>query len=297
MQTTPVLSVGIPIFNGSKWIEDAIESILSQSFTELELIICDNASTDDTEAKCRRAAANDSRIRYYRNDTNIGVHANYDRAFELAEGKYFKWASCSDICLDGFFEKCVTLLESRPDAVLAYPKATLLISQPGGEELEVPYEDNLNIEFEQPSKRFSKYLDREKINNVMNGVIRVSALRQTALNRPLPGSDISMIAELSLRGKFLEIPDRLFFRRFGAETTGILMDADASKEKAPAKGYLVQSSNMQRIQLHGYRFVTALRAPISVAEKLRVWFYLSKRYAKLAPQAMKKVARMAIPGR
>lgn len=291
----PVLTVGLPVYNGAKWIDDALESMLEQSFRDFELIISDNASTDDTEAICRNAAAADARVRYHRNDRNIGAHKNYDRVFELSSGKYFKWASCSDICLAGFFEKCVAVLEARPDVVLAYPRAILLHARPGEDQLALEYEDNLNLEQDRPSERFREYLNREKLNNVMNGVIRSSALRQTALNLPLPGSDISMIAELSLLGKFVEIPDRLYVRRFDSETTGILMDA--SLTAAPGRGYPGRPNNIQRIKLHSYRFVTTLRAPIDFSEKLRVWLYLLRRVAWLRHQAFRKLFRIVTRGR
>jgi glycosyltransferase involved in cell wall biosynthesis len=294
MPSSPLLSVGMPVFNGSQWLSQAINSILTQNFTDFELIICDNASTDDTETICRQAAANDARIRYHRNVTNIGAHGNYDRVFNLSSGKYFKWATCSDYCLQDFFAKCVTVLDARPDVVLAYPRTLLLVAKPLIGEDAVEYEDNLNLEFEQPSRRFAEYLNRERYNNVMNGVMRSSALRETALNRPLPGSDISMIAELTLRGKFVEIPERLFVRRFNPETTGILMNPNTSM--ASAKGYPGKPTNTQRIQLHSYRFVTALRAPISFAEKMRVWRYLLRRIIWLAPQVGRKLIRLISPG-
>ena len=124
----------------------------------------------------------------------------------------------------------------------------------------------------------------------MNGVIRSTALRETALNRPLPGSDISMVAELTLRGKFVEIPDRLFVRRLNQETTGILMGRDASR---PEIGYPGQPTNAQRLRLHAYRFVTTLRAPISLYEKLRVWLYLLRRISWLRHRAFRKLLRLA----
>lgn len=291
MSSPPILSVGMPVFNGAQWIEEALESILQQDFRAFELIICDNASTDDTGAICRRVAEADARVRYLRHDRNIGAHANYDRVFGLASGEYFKWASCSDLCLEGFFSKCLAVLQARPDVVLAYPRALLVFAPPGEDEYGVEYEDNLNLEDERPSTRFSEYLNRERWNNVMNGVIRASALRETALNLPLPGSDISMVAELALRGKFVEIPDRLFMRRFSPETTGILMQSAGSP--AAANGYPGRPTNIERVKLHSYRFVTALRAPIGLAEKARVWLYLLRRIVRLRHQVLRKLARLA----
>jgi glycosyltransferase involved in cell wall biosynthesis len=293
MPSSHRLSVGMPVYNGAKWIRESVEHLLSQSFGDFELIIADNGSTDDTESICRELADRDSRVRYYRHSTNIGVFKNYDRVFELSSAEYFKWASCNDICLDGFLEKCVAVLDARPDVVLVYPKAILIFAPPGEEAYGEEYEDNLNLEHERPSQRFTEYLNRERLNNVMNGVIRVPALRQTALNRPLPGSDISMIAELSLRGKFVEIPDRLFVRRLTPETTILLMDQSSSG----SEGYLGRPDNLQRLKLHSYRFVTALRAPIGLHEKLCVWLYLLRRIAWLRHRALHKLKRLMTGGR
>jgi glycosyltransferase involved in cell wall biosynthesis len=276
----------MPVYNGAKWIQEAIEYLLNQSFTDFVLIISDNASTDETADICRRFAERDSRVRYHRHNSNIGVFRNYDYVFQRSTTPYFKWASCNDICLDGFLEKCLAVLLDRPDVVLAYPKAILIFAPPGEERYGQEYDDNLNLEQERPSDRFREYLNREKINNVMNGVIRASALRETALNRLIPGSDISMIAELALRGKFVEIPDRLFVRRLTPDTTILLM------ESARSHGYLGRPDNIQRLKLHSYRFLDALRAPISLSEKFRVWLYLLRRVAWLRHRAMRKVFKV-----
>ena len=282
----PILSVGMPVYNGDKWVEDAIESILEQSMSNFELIISDNASTDNTEAICRRLAEQDSRVNYHRNQTNIGLYRNFDRVFELSSGKYFKWAADSDFCLEGFFEKCVAVLDARPDVVLVYPKAYFLLKGPDGEEVAMEYFDDFNLQDERPSTRFRKYLNRERFNNIMHGVIRASALRQTRLNLPWAGSDISMVAELSLRGKFVEVPDRLFVRRFDQETSSLLMDRSmAAKRGAPAGRTL-----KQRFLLHAYRYTTTLSAPISFSEKARVWLYLLRKHGALPYKFARRAA-------
>jgi len=290
---SPILSVGLPTYNGARWIEEAIESILEQSFKDFELIISDNASTDQTEIICRNIAARDARVRYYRNNTNIGLYRNFDRVFKLSSGKYFKWAADSDFCLDGFFEKCVAALDTKENAVLAYPQAYLLLRNPDGEEVSKEYYDDFNLEDEQPSLRFRKYLERERINNIMHGIIRSSALRKTSLIKPMPGSDISMVAELSLLGKFAEIPDRLFVRRFDSETSSILMNASTAAERDAPRGPTLK----QRMVLHSYRFITALKAPIAWSEKLKVCCYLLRRVAALRHQVLRRLARILIPGR
>ena len=86
----PIVGLGMPVFNGARYVAEAIESILGQSFSAFELVICDNASTDETEAICREFAAADPRVRYYRNFTNIGAHPNYNRTFALAARQVFQ---------------------------------------------------------------------------------------------------------------------------------------------------------------------------------------------------------------
>ena len=94
----PRVSIGLPVYNGENFLEFALDSILGQTFQDFELIISDNASTDATESICRRYAAKDSRIRYYRNPNNQGAAQNYNRVFALARGEYFKWAAHDDVC-------------------------------------------------------------------------------------------------------------------------------------------------------------------------------------------------------
>ncbi len=90
------VSIGMPVFNGEKYIRDALETLLSQSYRDFELIISDNASTDETAVICQQYAARDSRIRYIRQPQNIGVHANFGFVLEQARGKYFMWAAADD---------------------------------------------------------------------------------------------------------------------------------------------------------------------------------------------------------
>lgn len=89
--STPRVSIGMPVHNGGRLIQEAIRSILEQSFEDFELIICDNASTDDTEEICRGCAKRDPRIRYERNYSNMGAAYNFNKTFLVAGGKYFKW--------------------------------------------------------------------------------------------------------------------------------------------------------------------------------------------------------------
>src|SRR3989304_6465989 len=119
---TPLVSVGLPVFNGNKYIEQAIDSILAQTYQNFELIISDNASNDRTQEICQAFVARDKRIKYFRNDKNLGAAPNFNNVFNLSSGKYFKWAAYDDLLAPDFLSRCIDVLESMPDVVLCFPK-------------------------------------------------------------------------------------------------------------------------------------------------------------------------------
>src|SRR4051812_43091384 len=100
----PTLSIGIPVYNGARYLRMTLDSLLAQTYRDFEIIISDNASTDDTELICRAYAARDPRVRYHRAPVNLGAPANYRRAFDLSTGDYFKWQNADDIIAPTFVE-------------------------------------------------------------------------------------------------------------------------------------------------------------------------------------------------
>ena len=122
----PRVSIGLPIYNAEQFLEETLRSLLSQTVPDFELIITDNASTDNTQNICQAYAARDDRIRYYRNEQNIGCDPNFNRVFSLSRGKYFKWAAFDDVCAPNFLEVCLEVLDNEPQVILCYPKTKLI---------------------------------------------------------------------------------------------------------------------------------------------------------------------------
>ena len=206
----PRVSVGLPVYNGERYIAETLDSILAQTFDDFEVIVCDNASRDRTEEICRVYAARDSRIRYVRNSTNLGAAKNYRLAFELSSGEYFRWANCDDLFAPTSLACCVEVLDREPSTVLVYPR-TMLIDEHGqtiGE-----YEDGLHLQFSRASDRFVQLCLRLGLVNAIYGLIRADVLRKSALIGNFISADMALLAELTLYGKFWEIPDVLFYRR------------------------------------------------------------------------------------
>jgi glycosyltransferase involved in cell wall biosynthesis len=207
----PVVSIGMPVFNGEKYLKEAIDSILAQTFQCFELIISDNASTDRTHDICLEYVAKDSRIRYYCNKQNVGAAENHNRVFELSSGKYFKWAAHDDLLAPEFLSRCLNVLDRDPSIVLCHSK-TGRINEYG--ELTGKYDTLARSGSSKPHERFS---DTIAFSNyawvLLFGLIRPSSLRMTRLLGSYIGSDRNLLAEISLAGRIYEIPDILFFRR------------------------------------------------------------------------------------
>lgn len=115
----PQVSIGMPVYNGAKFIHEALDSLLAQTFTDFEMIISDNASTDETEAICREYAAKDQRIKYVRQAENLGAVANFQYVLDEATGEYFMWAAADDVWLPTFVMVCAGLLAKETNSGMA----------------------------------------------------------------------------------------------------------------------------------------------------------------------------------
>jgi glycosyltransferase involved in cell wall biosynthesis len=265
----PTLSIGLPVYNDDRFLSQTLDCLLSQSYRDFELIICDNASTDNTAEICRSYASRDSRIRYHRNETNLGVSRNFNLSFHLSRGKYFKWAAANDLCAADMIERCVEVLDQRPDAVLCFAK-TCIIDERG--EIGADFEDRLNLQSDEPSERFRLLLEGVSMVNVAYGVSRSSALRLTRLEKPYPNSDVVLLAELALHGKFVEVSDTSFFRRMFEITT--------EKYPSPYDRMIVYEPARADMLSFPYwwlltDFLVAIwRAPITMSERLRCFFHM-----------------------
>ncbi|WP_414528778.1 glycosyltransferase family 2 protein [Nodularia chucula] len=212
-QNTPRLSIGLPVYNGEKFIKFALDALLAQSFTDFELIISDNASTDKTEEICRAYAAQDQRIRYYRNQSNLGCSGNFNRVFELSVGEYFKWAAYDDLHAPDFLIKCVAVLDNNPSVVLCHSQAYFIDENA---HLLQNYSIELKTDSEKPQERFHELLSKHLCYQ-MYGVIRSSALRKVPPMGSYGTADGILLLRLGLLGAFYEIPKYLFFPRIHSE--------------------------------------------------------------------------------
>src|SRR6516164_4015843 len=210
MYSTPLVSVGLFVYNGERFLEEALHSILNQTFNDFELIISDNASTDRTGEIAQSYALRDKRIRYYRNKKNMGAGWNVRRVYELATGRYFKWAAVDDLLEADFLRRCVEILESDPDCVVAYAK-TKEVDENGT--FIKNYLTPMKADSKDPVDRFRAMLLPLHMCYQIFGVMRMSALRQIPPQGIYVNGDGVLLARMSLLGRFYEISEHLFVSR------------------------------------------------------------------------------------
>lgn len=206
--SSPRVSIGLPVFNGANYLHRSVQSILAQDFEDLELIISDNASTDETGLICRELAARDSRIRYYRNEVNIGAARNYNKVFELGHGKFFKWAAHDDECHPQMVRRCVEILECAPASVtMVYPLGELIDED--GRTLEAPL-DRIESRDPRPHRRLAHLLWALNMCDPVFGLYKAEYLRRTQLIGSFCGPDYVLLGELAMMGEIWELSEVLF---------------------------------------------------------------------------------------
>ena len=222
----PKVAIGMPVWNGEKFVSEAIESILRQTYGDFELVISDNASTDATAEICRGYARQDTRIRYSRQTKNIGAGPNHHEVFRLSAGRYFKWAGHDDFLAPEFIDECVRVLDADEAVAVCCP-ATVLIDEDGSPLKYSPQLDgmvdrygslwrvteNMSLTSPDPAERFAAVLCNMDWCFEIYGLIRRSTLAQASVMPSYYGGDKVLLAELSLLGRYHLLEAPLLYRR------------------------------------------------------------------------------------
>jgi glycosyltransferase involved in cell wall biosynthesis len=209
-ETAPLVSIGMPVYNGERFIRKALDSLLEQNFKDFELIISDNASEDATQQICFEYASKDSRIRYYRNEINLGAIENSRNVLEISSGKYFMFAADHDLYDPNFISRCVEILEQDSSVVLCYPKTAWIDTD--GKFLEI-IPGHFDTRGLKQISRFNVTLWRLGYCYQFYGLMRLDAFRQTNTYEGVVGPDVIRLSELSLLGAFAYVPELLFHMR------------------------------------------------------------------------------------
>lgn len=291
-QVKPKLTIGMPVHNGENFLDEALSTLLNQSFTDFELIISDNASTDDTENIVRRHMCNDQRVKYQRHTENIGAIGNFNCLVDIASGEFFKWASHDDVCDSEFLHECIAALENAPDALWCHCESDQIDAE-GNSWLERMPADDEEIEIDQDGRRSWKGIPREhhaasspsqRFAGVLlgtrwcvdsYGVFRTEALRKTRMLQQVYGSEKVLMGELSLLGKMVHVPKLLFRQRVHEHASSYRDDAEAQRLFASGNGQkrVIFSA---RLALCAAHWGAIRHVPLGFTERAKCYWVLAR---------------------
>lgn len=223
--TKPLVSIGVPVHNEEAFLEETLQSILAQDYDSLEIIISDNASTDTTPEIAQRYARLDPRVRYYRNERNVGMVRNFNRVFELSSGEFFMWGGGHDLWSRNFVSGSVEEFQRSPDVVVCQGDVQCLdirktqdhvpTNEQGYSAAEafskhVAHVDTRGVS---AANRFRQVITNPSAFWVVCGLMRSKAVKKISPLAEVVGADFITLARLSLEGHFAYLPNITFYFR------------------------------------------------------------------------------------
>ena len=213
----PIVSIGLPVYNGEDFLKYALDSLLSQTFRDFEIIISDNASTDNTPKICQEYVLRDKRIRYIRQNNNMGALWNFNFVLKQSNKEYFIWVSADDKLHPEFLEKNIDILEKNKNVVCSIG--------------DVIYSDDVNYEFKSNNETKKTFRQRyvkstygtyeSKVRtylkffqaSMMYGLYRRDKLQKSiTINKIFLAFDLTIILNVLKYGDFHVIDENLLHR-------------------------------------------------------------------------------------
>lgn len=297
----PKLSVGMPVYNGERFVGRAIEAYLGQTFGDFDLVVCDNASTDGTEAVCRAYAGRDPRVRYLRNEANLGAAPNFNKTFEVARPTaYFKWTGADDEYAPTYLARCVEQLDRDPTVVLAHTAARVIdadgqtipvVGGPGeaatGESSHAGDGHALRWSdlYDRPDRRLGSFSAAERFHEVVVGtrrcmeiwgVMRRAPLTRTPLHGSYYGSDKVLLTYLALAGRFALIDEPLYYRRHHQDSSDSIKSVKDREAWMDTRRAAARKTANPRVQcLRGYHRAL-VRGHLGIVDQARGYASLAR---------------------
>ncbi len=269
------VSIGLPVYNGENYLVTAVESVLNQSYSHWELVICDNASTDGTERLGRDFADNHRQISYYRQSENVGAAPNFNATFHHANGEFFQWLAHDDYLHPEWLARCVAALDSNPKAHLVYGQE-MGIDGAGAIIGKRPYlQPNSRAT---ARERMYAILSNDRGSPAVFGLMRREILARTDLIGGYDASDQVLLVDMAMQGQIIELKDWLYFHREHAERS-----VNAYRDRHAANVWFATGNKGKKTypewQLMREYLRVIWRAPIPAGER-RDCFVQFMRWAK-----------------
>jgi glycosyltransferase involved in cell wall biosynthesis len=274
----PRVTVGLPVYNGENYVAETLACFLGQSYADLEVVVSDNASSDRTGEIVAAIAASDPRVRYLRQETNVGGAENYNVVFHEARGEYFTWTAHDDLRSANWVERAVAALDAHPDASLAVSDAVRI--DPQGQ----PFQDfplRPELFADDVGERFRASLRQNPILMIF-GLARADAIRRTCLHEHYTGSDWGVTGGLALQGRVVHVDGATFCYRTHPESLTSRFAgrkwwqrSDFEAWFAPERGQLIVFPSWRRLRSY---VGSVLRAPVPLGRRVRLLGTLARTF-------------------
>jgi len=262
----PLVSVGVPVFNEEKFFNRTLGSLLDQDYPNFEIIISDNASSDNTPIIADKYKKLYPKIiKYFRNDNNIGSIANFNQVINYASGKYFVWAGSHDLLSKNYISESVKVLNSNPNVVIIYPRTIWIDLHDNFLNISSGFVDTRGQDI---LCRFNQILWANQ--HAIYGVMRLSILRQTRGYRQITAPGAILLGELALKGDLAFVSEAIWYRR------QFRVKESKKEHRIRYRKALYSSTNKNKYFPH-WRipieyFIIIWRSSNSFLEKLRLTF-------------------------
>ncbi|MEM1439235.1 MAG: glycosyltransferase family 2 protein [Pseudomonadota bacterium] len=265
IERAPKVTIGLPVYNGEDYLESSLSSMLALDYSNLEIVISDNASVDATQNICESVDTRNHAIRYSRNEVNTGGFKNNNRVIDLADGDYFLLAGHDDLREPTQVSRCVAILEAQPELAMCYCATVYIDAQ--GDRIDGLDEHVVDLGNADPVERFAAAISLDHKVEAIYGIYRMSAIQNIRFGL-YPDSDRVFVAEAALNGPFHRLDEPLFFRRqhSNKSTARYKNRYDRTAWGRPGSGHDFAIPHLE--QLFGL-FRAVLRSRLSTGEKLR----------------------------
>lgn len=273
----PLVSIGMPAYNASAYIRQAIDSLLAQDYENFELIISDNASTDGTDDICREYAAKEKRISFYGSEQNYGASWNFTRLLKLARGEFFMYAGSYDMWTPDCVRRLVTALQENPLAALAYTETCWIDAE--GILCDIPPHRMVDTRGLPLCERIRAVIELPTAYDLVYGLYRTALLRKCRPILKVLGSDHILLLEISILGEVIQIPGKGFLRRIFSTTSDPRQRVETTLLK-------IDPSYRNRKNVYAWRelgwqhVVSVWRAPIPFFLKFPLMFLAAQTFYK-----------------
>lgn len=266
--SNPLVSIGLPIYNEEFFLRDTLDSLLAQDYSNIEIVISDNASTDQTEDICRDYANRFPEIRYIRFDTNKGQGKNFNKVLSESEGEFFMWASGHDLWSPNFISACLKKLNLNEDAIVAVPSCEWIDGNGKVMEKKSGFSDTSGMD---PIARYFTMFWGNM--HPAYGLMRTNIIKTWPI-REIIGEDLIMMTFLALKGDFVHAENALWSRRefrFEKSYTERLKRYKKGDQKV---AMTMTDKLFPFAKLIYYLFTTVLQSEIPLFSKMLIGFLL-----------------------